>query len=52
DWSDMETFLRQLISDIKDNSMLDGLVIDLWNEPDLDTFWDRSWSQYVEYFFR
>ncbi|KAF2009778.1 glycoside hydrolase family 39 protein [Aaosphaeria arxii CBS 175.79] len=52
DWSEMEKFLRQVISDIKDNDMLDGLVIDLWNEPDLDSFWNRPWSQYVEYFVR
>ncbi|KAH7129169.1 glycoside hydrolase superfamily [Dactylonectria macrodidyma] len=52
DWSQMEAFIRRLISDVKANNMLDGLVIDLWNEPDLDSFWNRPWSQYVEYFVR
>jgi hypothetical protein len=52
DWSDMGAFIRRIISDVKANDMLDGLVIDLWNEPDLDIFWNRPWSQYVEYYVR
>ncbi|KAJ3519331.1 hypothetical protein NM208_g14165 [Fusarium decemcellulare] len=48
----MEAFLRRLIADVKANDMLPGLVIDLWNEPDLDGFWNRPWSQYVEYYVR
>lgn len=52
DWSQMETFIRRIIADVTSNDMLDGLVIDLWNEPDLDIFWNRPWSQYVEYYVR
>jgi hypothetical protein len=52
DWSNMETFWNQLISDLKANNMLDDIVLDLWNEPDLDLFWNRSWGQYLEYFVR
>ncbi|KAB5577962.1 glycoside hydrolase superfamily [Coniochaeta sp. 2T2.1] len=52
DWENMEAFWNQLISDLKANNMLDGLVLDLWNEPDLDIFWARSWDQYLEYFVR
>ncbi|CAH0052002.1 unnamed protein product [Clonostachys solani] len=52
DWSEMEKFLRQIVADVKEHNMIDGVVFDLWNEPDLDTFWDRPWSQYVEYFVR
>ncbi|KAJ4294079.1 hypothetical protein N0V90_007768 [Kalmusia sp. IMI 367209] len=52
DWSQMEAFIRRIISDVKANDMLDGLIIDIWNEPDLDGFWHRPWSQYVEYFVR
>ncbi|KAK2759966.1 hypothetical protein FQN54_002702 [Arachnomyces sp. PD_36] len=52
DWTEMETFLTQLIDDVKANDMLDGLVIDLWNEPDGEGFWARSWEQFVEYYVR
>ncbi|KAJ0345045.1 hypothetical protein COL26b_010114 [Colletotrichum chrysophilum] len=52
DWSGMEAFIRRLISDVRANNMLDGLVFDLWNEPDLEGFWNRPWSQYVEYYVR
>ncbi|KAK2783120.1 hypothetical protein FQN52_000462 [Onygenales sp. PD_12] len=52
DWSETEAYLTQLIKDIKANDMLEGLVIDLWNEPDLDIFWARSWSQFLEYYVR
>ncbi|KAH6962497.1 glycoside hydrolase family 39 protein [Ilyonectria sp. MPI-CAGE-AT-0026] len=48
DWTEMERFLDQLISDMQANDMLDGVIIDLWNEPDLDGFWHRSWDQYLE----
>ncbi|KAJ5758215.1 glycoside hydrolase family 39 protein [Penicillium nucicola] len=51
-WTEMEIFLGQVISDIKANDMLDGLILDLWNEPDLETFWYPAWSQYVEYIVR
>ncbi|KAK2808651.1 hypothetical protein FQN50_004515 [Emmonsiellopsis sp. PD_5] len=52
DWSETDAFLTQLVKDIKANDMLDGLVIDLWNEPDLDIFWARSWPQYLDYYVR
>jgi hypothetical protein len=52
DWSETEKFLQQVISDLKENDMLEGLVFDLWNEPDIDSFWDRSWDQYLEYYIR
>ena len=51
-WGDMEVYLRQLCDDIKSHDMLDGLVMDLWNEPELDIFWARPWAQYVEYYVR
>ncbi|KAJ5720313.1 glycoside hydrolase family 39 protein [Penicillium malachiteum] len=49
-WTEMELFLDQVISDIKSNDILEGLIVDIWNEPDLETFWYPDWSQYVEYF--
>lgn len=48
-WAEMEAFIKQLCKDIKANSMLDGLVLDLWNEPDLTMFWGRSWNQFLDY---
>ncbi|KAH8798622.1 glycoside hydrolase superfamily [Xylogone sp. PMI_703] len=51
-WTEMEIFLNQVIKDLKANNMLDGLIIDLWNEPDGSGFWARPWSQYLEYFNR
>jgi hypothetical protein len=51
-WTSMESFYAQLIKDIKANNMLEGLVFDIWNEPDLDIFWDRPWSQFLDYYGR
>lgn len=52
DWTEMETFWTQVVNDLKANDMLEGLVIDVWNEPDVDSFWNRSWEQYLEYWTR
>jgi hypothetical protein len=52
DWSDMEKFYDQLIRDLKEKDMLEGLVIDIWNEPDYGPFWQRSIEQYLEYYVR
>ncbi|KAL2869553.1 glycoside hydrolase superfamily [Aspergillus lucknowensis] len=52
DWTETENFLHRLIDDLKANDMLEGLVIDIWNEPDLDIFWARSWEQYLDYYVR
>ncbi|KAJ5754511.1 hypothetical protein N7533_004054 [Penicillium manginii] len=38
-WTEMESFLDQVISDIQSNDILEGLIADIWNEPDLETFW-------------
>ncbi|KAJ5389201.1 uncharacterized protein N7496_000269 [Penicillium cataractarum] len=48
DWTSWDEYLTQLFSDIKANSMTTGLVIDIWNEPDLTAFWNRDQSQYLE----
>ncbi|EFX00271.1 hypothetical protein CMQ_7273 [Grosmannia clavigera kw1407] len=48
DWSSYDQFLARLISDLRANDMLDGLVIDIWNEPDLTGFWNRSQAQYLD----
>ncbi|ETN42047.1 uncharacterized protein HMPREF1541_03986 [Cyphellophora europaea CBS 101466] len=51
-WTSMETFLTQLTSDMKANDMIEGVAVDLWNEPDIDIFWNRTWDQYLEYWHR
>jgi hypothetical protein len=48
DWSDYEKFLDTLFADMKSNEMVDGVVYDIWNEPDISPFWPRPWSQYLE----
>lgn len=32
--------------------MLEGLVIDIWNEPDMSTFWSRGLQQWVDLYVR
>jgi hypothetical protein len=51
-WTLADAFLKQLAADLRKNNMLDGLVLDLWNEPDGTNFWDRSWDQYLAYWER
>lgn len=52
DWTSMEAFLTRLTADMKASNMLAGVAVDLWNEPDLDIFWNRTWDQYLEYWHR
>lgn len=40
DWTSWDNYLAQLFSDLKANSMTTDLVVDIWNEPDLNIFWD------------
>lgn len=47
-WSLADAFFQRLKNDLVENDMLDGLVLDLWNEPDISNFWARSWPQYLE----
>lgn len=48
EWTETDAFLIQLVKEIKANNMLNGLVSDLRNEPDLDIFW--AWSQFLDYY--
>ncbi|SMR45193.1 unnamed protein product [Zymoseptoria tritici ST99CH_3D1] len=41
-------YLDKLIADLKDNDLLGGLHIDIWNEPDISGFWARSQDQYLQ----
>lgn len=51
DWDDYYAFLDQLLSDVVELDMLD-MAWDIWNEPDVDIFWDRSVEQWVELYVR
>jgi len=46
DWSDYDAFLTRLISDVR----AAGITVewDIWNEPNLSLFWNRSQAQYFE----
>ncbi|MEO3752503.1 beta-xylosidase [Streptomyces sp. B6B3] len=46
DWSDYDAFLDQLISDIRAAGITPQW--DIWNEPDITQFWNRSQEQYLE----
>ncbi|KAH8658848.1 glycoside hydrolase family 39 protein [Tricladium varicosporioides] len=48
DWTSWDNYLTQWISDMKANNALDGLSIDIWNEPDLTFFWNAPQSQYIQ----
>jgi hypothetical protein len=47
DWRRWDTFLEQTLKDIQDSDMSKGLVIDIWNEPDLSFFWGASKQQWL-----
>jgi hypothetical protein len=49
-WTETDAFLTQLTKDLVANDMLDNLVLDIWNEPDLEMFWARSWDQFLAYY--
>ncbi|XP_014561510.1 glycoside hydrolase family 39 protein [Bipolaris victoriae FI3] len=49
-YTETDAFLTQLVKDIKANNMLDGLILDIWNEPDIDLFWARTWPQFLDYY--
>jgi hypothetical protein len=46
DWSDYDAFLTRLIGDVRATGA--PVEWDLWNEPNLSMFWNRSQAQYFE----
>ncbi|MET9000151.1 RICIN domain-containing protein [Amycolatopsis sp. NPDC004169] len=44
DWSDYDAFLTRLINDVRATGA--PVEWDLWNEPNITTFWNRPQSQY------
>jgi hypothetical protein len=48
-WCDSyDQYLAQVISDLQANGMIDGLDIDIWNEPDISVFWQRPQAQWIQ----
>lgn len=52
DWTDYDNFVKQLMSDLKANDALEGMVYDIWNEPDQTFFWKRSKQQWIDLYIR
>ena len=52
DWSDYDYFVRTLMTDLKINDALEGLVWDIWNEPDISIFWVRDQQQWIDLYIR
>ena len=48
-FTETDAFFDQLIADMRAHSLVDGVIIDLWNEPDYPLFWNRTWEQYLDY---
>ena len=51
-WADYDNYIKTLLNDLVSNNMLGGLVIEIWNEPDLTIFWKRSLQQWVDLYVR
>ncbi|OQD79966.1 hypothetical protein PENANT_c041G00927 [Penicillium antarcticum] len=52
DWSDWDKFVKTLMDDLEANNALEGLVWDIWNEPDYSAFWTRSKQQWIDLYIR
>ncbi|KAJ5703300.1 hypothetical protein N7493_011689 [Penicillium malachiteum] len=52
DWTNYDLFVHTLMSDLKSNNALEGLVWDIWNEPDGTSFWARSQQQWIDLYIR
>ena len=46
DWSNYDRFLDRLIADVTASGM--NPQWDIWNEPDLNIFWNRNQDQYLQ----
>lgn len=46
-WSRWDSFLQHTLPDVQARDMEAGLIIDIWNEPDLKFFWNRSKEQWL-----
>lgn len=51
-WTLFERFTDRLISDMQSDGVSSGVILDIWNEPDGLGFWNRPYSQYLDYYVR
>ncbi|KAF2149125.1 glycoside hydrolase family 39 protein [Myriangium duriaei CBS 260.36] len=51
-WADWDKYVKQLMADLKANNALQGLVWDIWNEPEGSFFWQRSQQQWLDLYVR
>jgi hypothetical protein len=40
------------MADLAKNDALEGLVWDIWNEPDISIFWQRDAQQWIDLYIR
>lgn len=50
DWSYFDDYFEHLVADMRANNMLEGMTVDLWNEPNGSNFWNRPQSQWLDYY--
>ncbi|KXH34381.1 hypothetical protein CSIM01_00292 [Colletotrichum simmondsii] len=48
DWTQWDEFLAQVVKDLRENDALEGMSLDIWNEPNGEVYWDRPQAQYLE----
>ncbi|KXH66685.1 hypothetical protein CSAL01_06649 [Colletotrichum salicis] len=48
DRTQWDQFLAQVVQDLRDNDALEGMSLDIWNEPNGEVYWDRPQAQYHE----
>ncbi|MEV0819914.1 RICIN domain-containing protein [Nonomuraea rubra] len=46
DWADYDAFLTRVINDVRTAGL--SVQWDIWNEPNITLFWNRSQAQYLE----
>ena len=51
-WSNYDIIVRTLMTDLKAHNALEGLVRDIWDEPDIEKFWVRSQQQWIDLYIR
>ncbi|KAL6695331.1 glycoside hydrolase family 39 protein [Trichoderma pleuroticola] len=52
DWSTWDSFLNQVVSDMRANNMTTAIKVDIWNEADGGGFWLRDRSQFMDMYAR
>jgi hypothetical protein len=48
DWTSWDNYLTQWISDMNANGATADIIVDIWNEPDGTSFWNRSQAQWIQ----